>query len=350
MLRTADYEKILDFLSMIQENNKHFSDQVIYALESVFNFHHTAFFVSENSMRYPIAHNLQKNVIEDYSSYFHKLDIFNEPYLQRRKVISIDDVMPYNEYLNTEYYNSFQRKYGFSYTVTVPIKLEGNIVGGIGIHRTKEEGDFSLSEKLMLANASKFISAGFDQSLKQDRLHFFNKTFVHSIELLPGGFILLDQNFLPLYYNSLAKEYCLDTKYGSLKDPVKAAVDFIRSRLSMPMIKTGESEKIEGYGFKISPIYVPLLTGNQYETMYCIYVDQEKEPFERMLQKAKGQYGLSKRETEIVSLIAVGYSNNEMAETLFLSINTIKSHLNNIFNKLHVNNRTAIVHKINNIM
>jgi DNA-binding CsgD family transcriptional regulator len=348
MQRIEDYKKVLDFISLLQENKNNFSDQVIYALKNVFNFHQTAFFVKEKSERYPIAHSLPENAIEDYASYFHKLDIFNNPIHQQQKVISINDIMPYPEYLNTEYYNSFTRKYGYSYTVTVPIKIGENIVGGIGIHRSKDAGDFSRTEKLILLNAAKFISSGLDQLLKNDHLHLFNKTFVQSIELLPSGFILLDQKFSLIYYNSLAKEYCLDTKFKSMKDPVKAAVDYVISRCSMPIYKSSEIHKYDGLQFKITPICVPTLTDNQHVTMYCVYIDQKKEPFEQMLLKAKERYGLSKRETEIVALIAEGYSNVELAETLFLSINTIKSHINNIFNKLQVNNRTGIVHKVNN--
>ncbi|TDK58202.1 response regulator transcription factor [Bacillus salipaludis] len=33
-----------------------------------------------------------------------------------------------------------------------------------------------------------------------------------------------------------------------------------------------------------------------------------------------------------------------------MSINTVKSHLNNIFNKLNVNNRTAVLHKITSLI
>ncbi|MEH7495464.1 response regulator transcription factor [Neobacillus niacini] len=347
MMRTEDYEKVLDFLSMLQENNQHYSDRVINALKSVFNFYHTALFVKENSERYPLSHNLPKNVIEDYSSYFYKIDIFNIPILQQRKVVSIDDVMPYDQYLNTEYYQSFKRKYGFNYTVNVPINIGENTIGGIGIHRTKDEGDFTLADKLILANAAKFIAAGLDQSFKHNQLQMFNRTFIQSIELLPSGFILLDQKFSLLYYNSLAQEFCKDTSNKSIQGPVKAVVDMVISKCSMPILESGESYKLGRYHYRISPIPVPLAKDSLVATMYCIYIDEEKEPFENSLKIAKDLFGLSKRETEIVRLIAEGYSNVELADLLFLSINTVKSHINNIFNKLDVNKRTAIVHRIN---
>ena len=50
---------------------------------------------------------------------------------------------------------------------------------------------------------------------------------------------------------------------------------------------------------------------------------------------------LSERELEILHLINDGLSNQEIAAQLFLSLNTVKWHLKNIFSKLGVDNRTA---------
>lgn len=48
---------------------------------------------------------------------------------------------------------------------------------------------------------------------------------------------------------------------------------------------------------------------------------------------------LSPRETEVIQLVAQGMSNKEMAASLFISENTIKTHLKNILEKLHLRSR-----------
>lgn len=54
---------------------------------------------------------------------------------------------------------------------------------------------------------------------------------------------------------------------------------------------------------------------------------------------------LTKREMEILGLLAEGYSNREIAERLVLTIGTVKDHVHNIYQKLGVHNRTrAIAH------
>ena len=51
---------------------------------------------------------------------------------------------------------------------------------------------------------------------------------------------------------------------------------------------------------------------------------------------------LSQREREIVSLVAQGYKNREMAEKMFISEQTVKNHLHNIFDKLGVSDRLEL--------
>jgi LuxR family maltose regulon positive regulatory protein len=52
---------------------------------------------------------------------------------------------------------------------------------------------------------------------------------------------------------------------------------------------------------------------------------------------------LTARETEVLTLVAQGRTNNEIAQTLYLSVNTVKRHLNNIFQKLGVTTRTQAI-------
>ncbi|MDP4150616.1 MAG: response regulator transcription factor [Bacteroidota bacterium] len=59
--------------------------------------------------------------------------------------------------------------------------------------------------------------------------------------------------------------------------------------------------------------------------------------------KERHDYELSDRETEILKLTIDGYSYRQIAERLFLSGNTIKKHLANIYHKLHVTSKAQAI-------
>ena len=64
-------------------------------------------------------------------------------------------------------------------------------------------------------------------------------------------------------------------------------------------------------------------------------------------QKQKTQDILTEREIEVLQLATQGSSNQEIADRLYLSLRTVQSHLNHIFNKLQVSSRTeAVVHAL----
>lgn len=60
-------------------------------------------------------------------------------------------------------------------------------------------------------------------------------------------------------------------------------------------------------------------------------------------QPSGGQDRLSQRELEILQLIATGYSNQSIADTLFLSLGTIKTYTSSIYAKLQVKNRNQAI-------
>ncbi len=55
--------------------------------------------------------------------------------------------------------------------------------------------------------------------------------------------------------------------------------------------------------------------------------------------------GLSQREVEVLQLLSQGYSNQEIADKLFVSLNTIKTHIQKIYQKLNAKRRTQAIQK-----
>src|ERR1051325_6959206 len=76
----------------------------------------------------------------------------------------------------------------------------------------------------------------------------------------------------------------------------------------------------------------------------------EAEPAEASGMLASAcEIGISPREQQVLQLIAAGHSNQEIADQLFLSLNTVKKHTSTLFRKLEASRRTQAIEKARKI-
>lgn len=62
-------------------------------------------------------------------------------------------------------------------------------------------------------------------------------------------------------------------------------------------------------------------------------------------QHGTSDIGISRREVEVLQLMSEGLSNQEIADRLFVSLNTVKTHTSKLYSKLDVKRRTQAVHR-----
>lgn len=68
-----------------------------------------------------------------------------------------------------------------------------------------------------------------------------------------------------------------------------------------------------------------------------------RPPKQAQQNKSLKNSGISKRQYEVLQLLARGYSNKQIASTLFLTEHTVKAHVSGLFNALKTRNRTECV-------
>ena len=91
--------------------------------------------------------------------------------------------------------------------------------------------------------------------------------------------------------------------------------------------------------FKVVYLHDPL--GHLYffiSRRYFLTYEQPALPKVNLTER----FGITEREQEILRLLADGLSNQEIAKQLFISVNTVKTHIKNIYAKLEVNNRLQL--------
>lgn len=75
--------------------------------------------------------------------------------------------------------------------------------------------------------------------------------------------------------------------------------------------------------------------------------DSKKKNLQERIDEICQQYKLTPREKEFIDLIYSGKTNKEIAEILFLSESTVKTHIYNIFRKMDVKSRMGIIYIVN---
>ena len=65
--------------------------------------------------------------------------------------------------------------------------------------------------------------------------------------------------------------------------------------------------------------------------------------FHRPGRRPSGEIRLTAREEEVLNLVARGYRSKEIGEALGVSVQTVETHLRNVYEKLHVRSRAEAV-------
>ncbi len=87
-----------------------------------------------------------------------------------------------------------------------------------------------------------------------------------------------------------------------------------------------------------------ILTEHITANLSCLYPNGiKKSPAFHCSDDMVEKYHVTPRENEIISLIFKGLTNREIGETLFITENTVKKHLNTIFRKLNIRTRAQLV-------
>jgi LuxR family transcriptional regulator, maltose regulon positive regulatory protein len=89
-------------------------------------------------------------------------------------------------------------------------------------------------------------------------------------------------------------------------------------------------------------------SGNAAELTRVAQRDQEPRPA-RAAEASPGDDAMSDRELEVLRLLATDLTGPEIAQHLFVSVNTLRTHTKHIFTKLDVNTRRAAVQRASDL-
>ena len=351
-----EYARTIDFFDYISKSDSSsFQKNVLLALAEFFHYEHATFFITDKrgELTEPVLLNIDQGFMHDYLNYYHKTDIFYPnknitlDYYQKKAVLAITDIMPYKQFEETEFYNDFLKKQNLYHELALALFHGDKMVGGIGLFKPKGER-FSAQDIQRVKALSKFISALLHKNMELKRELQHKELYEVSFSNSPVGMIIFNKELEIIYANS--RSLLLGQNIFNKKVSEDELVNLIIKQL-------GNHWAAGGYKALFSPALreytarIITLTGKQgYEQKptFLLTITPETETSLDMTEhKNNAEYGLTKRELEIVPLVLRGMTNQEIGEELYITPVTVKAHLQRIFKKMGVSNRTSLSHKLN---
>ncbi|MBK9107434.1 MAG: response regulator transcription factor [Saprospiraceae bacterium] len=110
--------------------------------------------------------------------------------------------------------------------------------------------------------------------------------------------------------------------------------------------------KVQPSGYLVKPFHEKsLLTTLEISLAnFAIHTNQNLEELNFQKINTGLASPLSQREFEVMQLIYAGKTNQQIAQDLFISVNTLKRHINNSYMRLEVNFRTSAIKKLRELM
>ncbi len=356
LLNDNDYKKLTEFNLLLRKSKSHdFEYYVLSLLNDIFDFNFSTFFTYSDSgfVEDVVGYNVTDSLIQDYINFYQKKDLIIE-YLnkhqytnQTEQIIVLTDIYEEGGYKNIEYYD-FLINNDLYYNMALIINPRGD---GIRILRKKEKGKFTDRERQIAHYICEIFSSQYqiiqeNRKLK-DEIELFNK----SKENMHFGFMIFDKDLKLINLNKLALKYsfAITGKYmvDSLIDEFKKIInEEIKEEFFINPTNSSIYKSIKSYILEVIPS-TSIEDNNMINTYYMVYI-YDKSWFEQISNKfvhVKEEFNLTTREQEIVSLVIKGLSNKDIADNLCISIYTVKKHMKNIFRKMNVTSRSAIISK-----
>ncbi len=359
-ISSAESVKILKLLEAILVPADQFRKQVQISLAQILGLHRSIFWLADAQGRLidPLPYNVGDRLMDDYVNHFYQFDVLHPENMKqgiaRDGVLQIDDILSPSEYEKTEYYKCFMYKYGYYYQMGVYFQTGNKLLGAIGMARSRNERAFTAKDARSLELIAKHIAKALaDQSVVAEA-DDHKRLFAAQAESSPDGLIFFEPPLRIHYANSAAREICAALVGEQCRgNPVES---FIRNVLSihwgnwhMGLEKTLAASALDEVLIRILPSQpVEGQLGNH--RLYAIQLMPESGAC-RLGAGTGGDRGLSyqltAKEREVYSLIAKGLTNAQIADQLCISHNTVKRHLQNIYKKMNVRNRTGLCYKLN---
>jgi DNA-binding CsgD family transcriptional regulator len=213
-----------------------------------------------------------------------------------------------------------------------PIVNGNKIIGSINFGRSYSEGAFKQDDLLAISILSHFLGLAIIGSFGNKSVEEYNTRYCKAIDNMQQPMLIIDKNLNVNYTNRSAKGTIVRHFGGDRPEEVFA------NQIRGLSVNSGNCDETIINNLKMRSCLLP---GSKNQQTIVFLNDTPPPKVNDTIRRI-----LTSREIDVLLLVERGLQNKEIAEKLFVSVNTIKRHLDNMFIKLNVTSRTKLISRL----
>lgn len=309
----VSYDDKLEYVSVADRVGMHFADHS-----------YASFWHQDKCGRYISQYLLSKNICN----------------IQAPMMFKSTDIISPEEYERSNYV-SYLKPLSVHYSVSLPFGQNGRF--RLVFYKKRAHGDFCDNELDLLSNIHTMI---FSSNLSFENIRNRNEVSRLKSELLSEsdvGVVIINEDMEVLDYNSIAVVMlqrltnCMDI-HGASSHLIRGMMDIENIR----QLHQPASFCQNGCDITVSPGMDMGKTGIN-KKCYMIYIKNHPTVCRASAASENAFDSLTSRELQVVKCLAEGMTYQETSESLFISLSTVRKHLQNIFCKLEINNQRKLI-------
>jgi len=373
MLEIEDYKKINRFKDIIHKHHffdnkaKSFRERAALSLGGIFGYQHVIYGYIDSPIHREITFDV---VIHNIESGFAQR-FLTSSFVQNKAFYDKNDVIVFSEtpnYQKRSIYKELLSEQKFSDFMLFYLTANDAYIGYIIVFKEVIQKVFTAKDKEIAENIRDFLGVEYYNYFSFLSLKSNNDLLITQTHYYPVGIVIM-KNFHELTFaNETAKEYLSELELTSLKFFSMFFTNHILPHIKYELRSVGKKHIIryknfifsvvalnsfsESYFTNMEKSRLSMGVGNFFnpvqDTTNFIYILKDELSSLGKNKDFFADYSFTKKEEEIVELILLGKNNKQIAEELNASVNTIRVHIQKIYKKTAVSNRTEFLFKLNN--
>ena len=358
-----DYDTILHIAKIanvdLEMNN--LRTRVLGELQKAFHANILTFFLADPKKRlsHPVLRDGDPAICQKYLDYYHQSDPMspNRNPNVGKGVLRYCDVTRYSKFIKTEYYNDFLAPQPIHFGIFLYLKSPTRLLGRISIFRPKRYTNFSERDVIIAKLIAPHLSFALENAEMYEKMKGERDFFRIIDQCSFYGILILNKRIEPIFINQRAREFIESLgDQGTLfedsffpprevKEDCLKLVEALKHGEIIPLPKNRVIFFSPQHHFSFHSQVIHQNFGIKFQTLLMVSI--AKLNWMKIDEKALQEtYQLTGREIEIVTCVGEGLKNAEIADRLFISEVTVKKHIQNIFEKMEINNRTSLIRKV----